>query len=132
MAERVGFEPTCRLRDKTLSRRPRYDHFGTSPCPVPRRSRLARLAARCADTNYTRANHTAVDARTSSGSTRDTAVAVWERPKTGRRLDDVPPARAIRHAERQPGGRKCRRASANQDLATYLRDRASPVVNRCT
>ena len=27
----MGFEPTCRLRDKTLSRRPRYDHFGTSP-----------------------------------------------------------------------------------------------------
>jgi hypothetical protein len=32
LAERVGFEPTCRLPDKTLSRRPRYDHFGTSPC----------------------------------------------------------------------------------------------------
>src|SRR5215208_825181 len=47
MAERVGFEPTCRLRDKTLSRRPRYDHFGTSPCPVPQRGRLARLAAPC-------------------------------------------------------------------------------------
>ena len=31
MAERVGFEPTCRFPDKTLSRRPRYDHFGTSP-----------------------------------------------------------------------------------------------------
>ena len=31
VAERVGFEPTCRLPDKTLSRRPRYDHFGTSP-----------------------------------------------------------------------------------------------------
>ena len=31
MAERGGFEPPCRLRDKTLSRRPRYDHFGTSP-----------------------------------------------------------------------------------------------------
>jgi hypothetical protein len=31
VAERVGFEPTCPLRDKTLSRRPRYDHFGTSP-----------------------------------------------------------------------------------------------------
>ena len=31
LAERVGFEPTCPLRDKTLSRRPRYDHFGTSP-----------------------------------------------------------------------------------------------------
>ena len=34
MAERVGFEPTCRLPDKTLSRRPRYDHFGTSPFAV--------------------------------------------------------------------------------------------------
>ena len=31
MAERVGFEPTCRLPDNTLSRRARYDHFGTSP-----------------------------------------------------------------------------------------------------
>ena len=31
MAEREGFEPPCPLRDKTLSRRPRYDHFGTSP-----------------------------------------------------------------------------------------------------
>jgi hypothetical protein len=32
MAEREGFEPPCRLLGKTLSRRPRYDHFGTSPC----------------------------------------------------------------------------------------------------
>src|SRR4051812_29470635 len=32
MAEREGFEPPCRLPGKTLSRRPRYDHFGTSPC----------------------------------------------------------------------------------------------------
>ena len=31
LAERDGFEPPCPLRDKTLSRRPRYDHFGTSP-----------------------------------------------------------------------------------------------------
>ena len=31
LAERVGVDPTCPLRDKTLSRRPRYDHFGTSP-----------------------------------------------------------------------------------------------------
>ena len=31
MAERVGFEPTCPVKGKTLSRRPRYDHFGTSP-----------------------------------------------------------------------------------------------------
>ncbi len=35
LAERVGFEPTCRLPDKTLSRRPRYDHFGTSPLYFP-------------------------------------------------------------------------------------------------
>jgi hypothetical protein len=35
LAERVGFEPTCRLPDKTLSRRPRYDHFGTSPRGEP-------------------------------------------------------------------------------------------------
>jgi hypothetical protein len=34
LAERVGFEPTCRLPDKTLSRRSRYDHFGTSPQPL--------------------------------------------------------------------------------------------------
>jgi hypothetical protein len=34
VAERVGFEPTCRLPDKTLSRRSRYDHFGTSPVGV--------------------------------------------------------------------------------------------------
>ena len=31
MAEREGFEPPCGLPRKTLSRRPRYDHFGTSP-----------------------------------------------------------------------------------------------------
>src|SRR5262245_31469201 len=36
LAERVGFEPTCRLPDKTLSRRPRYDHFGTSPVEARR------------------------------------------------------------------------------------------------
>ena len=41
MAERVGFEPTCRLRDKTLSRRPRYDHFGTSPFIGARGRRFA-------------------------------------------------------------------------------------------
>src|SRR6266542_2968885 len=31
LAEREGFEPPSRLPGKTLSRRPRYDHFGTSP-----------------------------------------------------------------------------------------------------
>ncbi len=35
MAEREGFEPPCRLPGKTLSRRPRYDHFGTSPFIAP-------------------------------------------------------------------------------------------------
>src|SRR5262245_15648037 len=39
-SERVGFEPTCPLRDKTLSRRPRYDHFGTSPSEVVPLGRL--------------------------------------------------------------------------------------------
>ena len=27
MAEKVGFEPTCRLPDKRISSAPRYDHF---------------------------------------------------------------------------------------------------------
>ena len=32
MAERAGFEPARELlAPKPLSRRPRYDHFGTSP-----------------------------------------------------------------------------------------------------
>ena len=31
MAERVGFEPTCRLPDKLISSQPRYDHFDTAP-----------------------------------------------------------------------------------------------------
>jgi hypothetical protein len=39
VAERVGFEPTYPLRGKTLSRRPRYDHFGTSPHDRNRESR---------------------------------------------------------------------------------------------
>src|SRR6185436_2386745 len=40
MAEREGFEPPCRLPGKTLSRRPRYDHFGTSPLFGARSLRL--------------------------------------------------------------------------------------------
>src|SRR5437588_10660016 len=40
MAEREGFEPPCRLPGKTLSRRPRYDHFGTPPFVGARRLRL--------------------------------------------------------------------------------------------
>jgi hypothetical protein len=45
VAEREGFEPPCRLPGKTLSRRPRYDHFGTSPFITSLR---ARWAPRCA------------------------------------------------------------------------------------
>ena len=41
LAERVGFEPTWELPPNPLSRRARYDHFGTSPSsPAP--SRLTR------------------------------------------------------------------------------------------
>ena len=31
MADRVGFEPTCRSRDKSISSAPRYDRFDTCP-----------------------------------------------------------------------------------------------------
>ncbi len=31
LAEMVGFEPTCPVKDKTISSRSRYDHFDTSP-----------------------------------------------------------------------------------------------------
>src|SRR5215217_765061 len=53
LAERVGFEPTCRSRDKTLSRRPRYDHFGTSPCPVSPAWPAGAPAGACGTTDYT-------------------------------------------------------------------------------
>ena len=35
LAEMVGFEPTCPVKDKTISSRSRYDHFDTSPYSVP-------------------------------------------------------------------------------------------------
>ena len=31
LAEMVGFEPTCPVKDNTISNRARYDHFDTSP-----------------------------------------------------------------------------------------------------
>ena len=34
LAEMVGFEPTCPVKDKTISSRSRYDHFDTSPCSI--------------------------------------------------------------------------------------------------
>jgi hypothetical protein len=52
VAERVGFEPTWELPPNPLSRRARYDHFGTSPCratsssPSPRRGRSDTPGAR--------------------------------------------------------------------------------------
>ena len=39
LAEMVGFEPTCPVKDKTISSRSRYDHFDTSPYSVPLESR---------------------------------------------------------------------------------------------
>src|SRR5262245_47106683 len=47
MAEREGFEPPCRLPGKTLSRRPRYDHFGTSPFFGARSRRFAAVPSGC-------------------------------------------------------------------------------------
>ena len=35
----VGFEPTCPVRDKTISSRSRYDHFDTSPYSVQKNFR---------------------------------------------------------------------------------------------
>ena len=47
MAERVGFEPTCPLlAGKTLSRRPRYDRFGTSPARSMNETRKSKLENR--------------------------------------------------------------------------------------
>ena len=31
MAEMMGFEPMCPVKDNTISNRARYDHFDTSP-----------------------------------------------------------------------------------------------------
>ena len=34
MAETVGFEPTCRFTDNSISSRARYDRFDTSPYDI--------------------------------------------------------------------------------------------------
>ena len=31
LAEMVGFEPTCPIKDKTISSRSRYDHLSNAP-----------------------------------------------------------------------------------------------------
>jgi hypothetical protein len=47
MAERAGFEPARELlAPKPLSRRPRYDHFGTSPHRRERQTKYATLSQR--------------------------------------------------------------------------------------
>src|SRR6476469_7854684 len=46
---RRGWDSNPRVRsDKTLSRRPRYDHFGTSPVGVSRSSGLSIISLRVA------------------------------------------------------------------------------------
>ena len=68
LAERVGFEPTCRLPDKTLSRRPRYDHFGTSPLVwrprnyTPRAEALLALKNSCTSSRHGASSTPAVTA----------------------------------------------------------------------
>ena len=80
MAERVGFEPTCRLPDKTLSRRPRYDHFGTSP-QIRKRWRLS-LPLTAASLHHDRLTRRDVPQRTPA-STRGILTRVCH-PQTRR------------------------------------------------
>lgn len=52
MAEEVGFEPTCPgfCRGKSISSRPRYDHFGTPP----RMGTIQRPTARKREAEYSK------------------------------------------------------------------------------
>ena len=43
LAEKEGFEPSCRLPDKRISSAPRYDLFDTSPYPLVCRARKRSL-----------------------------------------------------------------------------------------
>ena len=43
VAEMVGFEPTCPVKDKTISSRSRYDHFDTSPYSLRASERRQKL-----------------------------------------------------------------------------------------
>src|SRR6266542_7066071 len=86
LAEREGFEPPCRLPGKTLSRRPRYDHFGTSPLLTAAQSRLPSARRfwknRC------------MSARHSSSSTPPVASIRWFRAgcSCARMTDSIAPA----------------------------------------
>ena len=44
LAEMVGFEPTCPVKDKTISSRSRYDRFDTSPYSLRASERRAEAA----------------------------------------------------------------------------------------
>ena len=47
LAEMVGFEPTCPVKDKTISSRSRYDHFDTSPYSLLRGGVSGAFLAHC-------------------------------------------------------------------------------------
>jgi hypothetical protein len=86
MAERVGFEPTCRLPDKTLSRRPRYDHFGTSPYRA------------CSPRLTPQPSGSAV------GEERLHQLTAFLLEHPGRNLDLVVQCRIVEHGHRRPHG----------------------------
>ena len=44
----VGFEPTCPVKDKTISNRSRYDHFDTSPYEILRKKHAETLCRKTA------------------------------------------------------------------------------------
>ena len=44
----VGFEPTCPVKDKTISSRSRYDHFDTSPYEILRKQHAETLCRKTA------------------------------------------------------------------------------------
>ena len=45
----VGFEPTCPVKDKTISNRSRYDHFDTSPYKIVKAKPNYRIARKLRD-----------------------------------------------------------------------------------
>ena len=48
----VGFEPTCPVKDKTISNRSRYDHFDTSPYKILRKNTLKHYAGKLQDGDF--------------------------------------------------------------------------------
>ena len=52
LAEMVGFEPTCPVKDKTISNRSRYDHFDTSPYEKKKKNTLKHYAGKLQDGDF--------------------------------------------------------------------------------